>query len=529
MIAFLLILLFQTTTPRASISGTVVDVGTVYFDPLLDARVELTRPSGSPMVSRTDANGRFVFSDLPAGRYRVSVTRDGYQRKSAAIELGTGQQRNDVVLALDLAPTLFGHVRDPYNIPIANVLVEAIKVVYGPRSDRSVVSVESALTDDLGEYHLYWLDPGEYYISAVPPEPKEGDAGPPACPSISAPSNYAPTYFPGFRDPGDATPIRLCVGSNLSAFDFKLQPSSVVRLWGNISILSTGESVGTAITAIPAGGAASIQKIDVRSIAPGPNVPGREVGEFKFNGILPGTYVVSAEYLFGQQRLSVHRKVTLKTQECKLILKLAPGTSVSGSVSFDSGPAQDLRSARVWLDSVDSDLPTPSVIAVNRIGQFEVTRVEPGDYALRIVNLPGDVYLKSARSGELDIQTKPLHVEYASPEPIRVVLGADGGRMEGMVVDSGNHPFADADVVLVPDAARRNAPNQYRATESEADGRFTLRGIPPGDYKLFAWQNIEPNAYLNEVYMTGYEALGSPVRIAPNAVGSVSVRVIPMD
>jgi hypothetical protein len=162
-------------------------------------------------------------------------------------------------------------------------------------------------------------------------------------------------------------------------------------------------------------------------------------------------------------------------------------------------------------------------------GQFAVTRVEPGDYALRFIDLPGDVYLKSARSGEVDIQTKPLHIDSASPESIRVVLGVDGGRMDGLVVDNANHPFAGADVVLVPDASRRNSPGQYRAVTSEADGRFTLRGIPPGEYKLFAWQTIEPNAYLNDAYMTAYEPLGVPITIAPNAVGTISVRMIPMD
>jgi hypothetical protein len=195
-IAIFLLLLFQAAAPRAAISGSVVDVGTPYLQPLFDARVELIRPSGSPMVSRTDANGRFAFSGLPSGRYRVSVTRDGYQRKSASIELATGQQRSDIVMALDLAPTLFGHVRDPYNIPIANVVVEAIKVVYGPRGDRSVESVESALTDDQGEYHLYWLDPGDYYIRASSLELKPGAEIPGNPPSYAVLPSYAPTYFP---------------------------------------------------------------------------------------------------------------------------------------------------------------------------------------------------------------------------------------------------------------------------------------------------------------------------------------------
>jgi hypothetical protein len=481
------------------------------------------------MVLRTDPNGRFTFSDLPAGRYRISVMRDGYQRKSATLELASGQQRSDIVMALDLAPTLFGHVRDPLNVPIANVLVQAIKVVYGPRGGRSVVSVESALSDDRGEYHLYWLDPGEYYIRASSLDLKPGETIPGNSGTDASGPRYAPTYFPGFRDPNDATLIRLRVGSNFSAFDFKLQPTSAVGLSGNISILSTGERVGTTITATPAGAGASNQKFEGRSIAPGPNVSYRDEGEFKLGGMFPGTFVVSAQYSSRGEQLSVHRKVTLKGSELAFILKLLPGSTVNGRVGFVSGPPLDLRSARLSLDSVDPDLPSPSTVSVDPNGQFAVTRVEPGDYALRFIDLPGDVYLKSARSGEVDIQTKPLHIDSASPESIRVVLGVDGGRMDGLVVDNANHPFAGADVVLVPDASRRNSPGQYRAVTSEADGRFTLRGIPPGEYKLFAWQTIEPNAYLNDAYMTAYEPLGVPITIAPNAVGTISVRMIPMD
>jgi hypothetical protein len=525
MIALLLLLLLQATTGQASISGSVVDVGTVYLQPLLDARVELIRPSGSPLVVRTDPNGRFAFSGLPAGRYRVSVTRDGYQRKSAAIELANGQQRTDVVVALDLAPTLFGHVLDTYNIPMANVLVEAIKVVYGPRGDRSVLSVESALSDDRGEYHLYWLDPGEYYIRASSLELKPGESIPGNSRSDAPGPRYAQTYFPGFRDPKDATLIRLRVGSNFSAFDFKLQPVIPVSISGHIYIEATRESAGGAvIIANYAGAVASDQKFQTRSTP-----SGRDMGEFGMGGMTQGTYIVSAQYSTGGQQLVAHRKATIKVAERSFMLYLTPGSTANGRIAATSEPALDLRSVRIALESVDSDLPSPASATVSANGQFSLARVEPGEYILRTVNLPGDVYVKSIRSGDVDIQAKPLVIRYASPEPIRVDLGIDGGRMDGVVVDSANHPFAGATVAVVPDANRRNSPDQYRVTESEADGHFTLRGIPPGDYKLFAWQNIEPNAYLNDVYMTGFEPLGVPATIAPNSAGITSVRLIPMD
>jgi hypothetical protein len=315
------------------------------------------------------------------------------------------------------------------------------------------------------------------------------------------------------------------VGSNFSAFDFKLQPALTAAIQGHIYIEATRESAGgAAIIATYAGAAASDQKFQTRSVP-----SGRDIGEFGMGGMTQGTYIVSSQYSFGGQQFIVHRKATIKVADRAFMLYLTPGSTVNGKLSAVAGPALDLRSTRVALESVDPDLPSPASATVSATGQFSLARVEPGEYILRTINLPGDAYVKSIRSGDSDVQTKPLVIRYASPEPIKVDLGVDGGKMEGVVMDISNHPFAGATVAVVPDANRRNSPDQYRVTESEADGHFTLRGIPPGDYKLFAWQNIEPNAYLNDVYMTGFEPLGVPATIAPNSAGNTSVRLIPMD
>jgi len=314
------------------------------------------------------------------------------------------------------------------------------------------------------------------------------------------------------------------VGSNFSAFDFKLQPAISVSISGTIFIEATGEGVGTTIVASYAGAVASDQKYQAKSAS-----SGRDIGGFGMSGMTPGTYIVSSQYSFGGEQFIVHRKATIKVAERAFMLYLTPGSTVNGKLSAVAGTALDFRSMRVALESVDPDLPSPAIEGVDANGQFSLARVEPGEYILRTVNLPDDVYVKAIRSGDADIQSKPLLIRYASPESIHVELGIDGGELKGVVVDSANHPFAGADVVLVPDVSRRNSPDQYRATESEADGHFTLRGIPPGDYKLFAWQNIEPNAYLNDVYMTGFEPLGVPTAIAPNSVGNISIRMIPMD
>jgi len=526
MIATLLLLLLQVAAPtQPALSGMVVDARAPFLQPLFDARVELVSDSSSPLTLRTDANGRFVFSNVRAGRYRVSVSGQGFLRKTRTVTLVAGQPRNDIVIGLDAAPTIYGRIKDTNNVPIANILVEAIKVVYGPRGDRSVASVESALSDDRGEYHLYWLDSGDYYIRASALMPKPGVPVPANPLANSFNTFFAPTYYPGFRDPKDAATIHLRAGANLSAFDFRLQPTSTVDLWGNISSYGTGEGVGTLVTAMPAGAVASVQKFEGKSISP----PDKNAGDFKLNGMFPGTFIVSAQFSQGSQKLTVHRKFTLKGTERAFILKLSPGSAVSGGIAAESGAALDLRSVRVALDSTDPDLPSPEIAAVDRDGQFAVARVEPGEYAIRMVNLPGEAYLKSAKSGDADTLSKPLRVEYGSPPIIRAVLGMDGSRLEGTVVDGAGRAVPDATVVLVPDLARRDAPELYRIETSGDDGRFTLHGIPPGEYKLFAWESIEPNAYLYSSYLGAYENRGTAFNVPASSSGTATVRVIPAD
>jgi hypothetical protein len=44
---------------------------------------------------------------------------------------------------------------------------------------------------------------------------------------------------------------------------------------------------------------------------------------------------------------------------------------------------------------------------------------------------------------------------------------------------------------------RRQNPARYVVTVSNAQGQFMMRGVPPGNYKAFAWESVLPGAYEN--------------------------------
>src|SRR3989441_4033156 len=112
-------LLIQASVPsRGSIEGVVMKAGTALPQLLPNARLELREGPGTPIIVRSDDGGRFMFSNLASGRYRLFLTEDGFIRQEygqrspnmpgVSITVAVGQQVKNVVFRLDAAPTITG-------------------------------------------------------------------------------------------------------------------------------------------------------------------------------------------------------------------------------------------------------------------------------------------------------------------------------------------------------------------------------------------------------------------------------------
>src|SRR5262245_40083943 len=169
---------------RGSIAGYVVKMGT--GEPLSKAVVTISAYNSGrnqTYTATTTTAGQFAFQNLEPGQYRLSASRNGYvrmeygarspNRPGLPISLNTSQKIGDVILQLMPAGTISGRVFDRDGEPLANVNVEALKYSY-QEGQRVMNVVQTSRTNDLGEYRLFWLQPGQYFVSATPQDGQRG-------------------------------------------------------------------------------------------------------------------------------------------------------------------------------------------------------------------------------------------------------------------------------------------------------------------------------------------------------------------
>ena len=114
-----------------------------------------------------------------------------------------------------------------------------------------------------------------------------------------------------------------------------------------------------------------------------------------------------------------------------------------------------------------------------------------------------------------------------SPNPIEIMIGTDGGTATGTVLDSSGRPFTNATVALVPDAPNRTHAELYRNDTTDSDGNFKLTGVPPGNYRVFAWEWASPDSWQNADFIRGYEGSGKNVQVSPSGkVEKIQLNVI---
>ena len=191
----------------ADLQGVVVRAGGT--EPVIRAAVALQDVSENSrtFTAITSDAGKFMIRGVPAGKYELTVTRTGYVQSDQALTLEDDPRPRNVIVALNPTGTISGRIFDEFGEPVIGAEVRAMKSFY-QHGGRVLVPMQSTVTDDRGEYRLFWLPPGRYFVSAIGPQMSVGITT--VLNDAQTKSDFVSAYgfsLPGFYYPNPIAPI----------------------------------------------------------------------------------------------------------------------------------------------------------------------------------------------------------------------------------------------------------------------------------------------------------------------------------
>jgi len=581
-----------------SIEGVVVKFGTT--EPIPGATVSLQRMSGPgatagtpPTLIQSGPDGKFAFSNLPPGSFRlVALRADGFvvaehgqqtfNGRGRPVPLVDGQRLTNVTLAMMPTGSISGRIFDRDGDPLGRAQVQALQATY--REGRRILKIiQSVQTNDVGEYRLFWLPPGPYYITARPEDPRRrnvplyvnhpGTGGvfeqgaPPVLThrvlengAISEES-FLLVYYPSTTDFTTASRVDLRPGDSLGGINISVGAGQI----------RTSHVRGRAIDANGQPLTGNVMAIS-RTAHPNATIPSAAVGadgRFDIGGVVPGSYYIIAGNPLGIVPIDV------AGQDIEnVVITSKPGVELTGRIIIEGKPAieTDPEVARLQTNcsgpggSVVRCLPIrfnlvaePALIGfpleppggpgmpqtggpgmpqagggiqngtVLADGTFTFRNLSARDHRLAFTGLPPGWYIKSARLGPVDPISTLVSFPSAPADRLEVVIGTNGGRVEGRAVNVTGQAVASATAVLVPDGPNRSRRDLYRSAVTDDAGVFRFQSIAPGDYKVFAWEEIEVSSWLDPAIVRPYENRGRAVRMQEGGNETIDAVVIPAE
>jgi protocatechuate 3,4-dioxygenase beta subunit len=503
-----------------SIQGRVINA--VTGEAVKKADIVLSRnesPQNQSYTTTTSTSGWFAMQDVEPGRYNLSVSKRGYAhlnygshgpgRSGAALSIDPGQHLADITLRMSPQAVIAGRVIDEDGDPVPYISVQLMHYSYN-KGKRKLESWDNSGTNDLGEYRLFGLSPGKYYLSATP---NEG-------PRLARRQGYAPTYYPGTSDPSGATALELHSGTVLRGVDITLTKTRTVRLRGRVVDPTTSATIGAYVMLMPREDAESMFERQI-----GANMDAQ--GNFEFPSVVPGAYLVQATKNAANKTYTAAQAVDARGSDVdNIVLELAPAAELKGLLRVEGRALPSLTDLQVSLQP-DGGGYFWAAGPVKADGSVTIQNVAPTHYEVNVYGLTGDYYIKSAAVGGKDILEGGFTFAPGTNGAIDIVLSGTGGQVEGVVLNADQQPATEASVVAVPDEPRRTQWRFYKDGHTDQYGRFTIKALAPGRYKLFAWEDVEDGAYQDPEFIRKFELLGEDVVIRENSHESAQLKLIP--
>jgi len=523
----------------SSVAGTVIkEPGSQPLKKVLVQVVAENQKEGGNYTASSDADGHFHIENVVPGRYRIFIERTGFvgvnghglKSDTNVFTVQAGQSVEDLVFRMLPTAVISGRITDEDGDPMSGVRVVAQKKKPG-KSTRESVGTEA--TNDLGEYRLAGLFAGQYWIVAMPPpdfrdyEKQEKSLAGEGSPD----TRYVNTYYPGTYDAMLASPVTLKAGDEMPV-NFTLVPARTYRVRGIITGVTPTQKPSVELISK----AGDSYRANANEVGPD--------GQFEVRGVAPGSYVVRASTPTESQSFAAPQDVSVVAADVDGVkLTPLPSFTLSGHLRIEGGAAADLTQYSANLRQ--AELPEDSGFfmsqeffgtnaPVDRLGNFEWKSVIPGNYIVQVYG--GDAqgfFLKSVKLGGRNIESG---FTASGPATLDLLVSTKGGTIEGSVVEAAVEkdvekdgdrvqPVPNATVVIVPEEKFRKFPDRFGIGSTDQHGRFTIRGVAPGGYTLYAWQDLEEGVYRDPDFLKSQEASGTAVRVQEGSHQQIELKV----
>ena len=539
-------------------------------------KVTLTlRPNGrgGGSYGTTSANdGSFRFPSVDQGTYALTGERAGYVRETLstpggqtrAIEVVSDKNTSGIQLKMTPQSVIAGHVFDEDGDPIQSVNVEVWRYTY-PRGRKQITQVQNGTTNDLGEFRIPNLPPGRYYVSATARRGalqaildaggrggrngrngRQAVAGGRGGPEESI-EDYVTTYYPNLTESTNASPLNLVAGSEARGIDIRLLKTRFHHVSGSLAGLPAQAPVadskqdakqkgkGRGGDAGFLAGPGVTLSLTSRNGGAGRQLPGAQVyadGTFEFPAVPPGSYYIMAQSAgAAQQRLTARVPVDVGNGDINNVsIRLQPPLALSGILTIDSTqPNVRMGSLRLTFNPAETGAGgqgrngTTQNAQLNDDGTFQAT-LAADSYVVEAGGMPDGYYLKSLKLAGRDMPDATLDLNYGGGQ-IQVVLAPTAGDITGSVQNSHGDPATSVQVTAVPvSGSLRKDMNKLVTTD--AMGNFTLHGLPPGEYKIFAWEEVETNAWMDRDYRQPFENSSVSAKVDESTTPTVQLKLI---
>lgn len=530
------------TPPRV---GTAVIAGTVMTDeqtpqPVRRAAISVVSTDGSVMRSTyTDDAGRFTVGTLPDGRYNLTASKAPFLRTNygakrydlpgTPITLTNGGRMTDIALRLQRGGVVSGRITDENGEPAFGVAIRLLQV-RNQFGDRTFVPVSTSgsstdMTDDRGVFRLFGLPPGEYVVSASPRTPggeiramteqeirdimqalqqqqqqaatqgaqATSTTAPRPTPNATQPGQpspsdidkvtvaFTPVFFPGTTVASSAATITLGAGEERSGIDFALRLVRTSTIEGTVALPQGIAPQSVQLMLLPSTSGANAGNVTIDMVAPLQRAQVGADGRFKYTGVAPGQYTISA-------------------QATKSANGAPPPPPPPPVPPPGAAAGQAVFTSRVVVTGGGGELPA---------GDFMMMGPGGGDPNGTAYWAQADVAIDGAPVSGVALALQPGltitgRVEFKSANP----RGGDYKRVQLNLM-----PFASGNGLRIT--------TSFPVVQIDETGKFTITGVVPGRYQLRGNAPVAPGSgpgapwRLGSAIVKGRDMLDFPLDVVP--------------